>query len=67
MKIRFSEHIKPGHREGILSEIAEMGASSEQIDDDTFIITVNNLKFYSFVYVFLRNEQGVGNIELDET
>ena len=31
------------------------------------IITVNKLKFYSFVYEFLRNELGVGNIELDET
>lgn len=67
MKIRFSEHITHSHREGILSEIAEMGASAEQLDQDTFIISVSKLRLYSLLVDFLRKEQGVGNLELDES
>ena len=66
MKIRFSEHITQGHREGILSELAEMGASTEQVDDDTFIVAVTKVRLYSFICDFLRNEQGVGNLDFDE-
>ena len=67
MKIRFSEHITHRHREGILSEIAEMGASAEQLDEDTFIISASKLRLYSLLVDFLRKEQGVGNLELDES
>lgn len=67
MRIRFSEHITLGHREGILSELAGMGASSEQVDEDTFIISVPKVRSYPFVYDFLSNEQRVGNLELDES
>jgi hypothetical protein len=67
VKIRFSEHITVDHREGILSEIAEMGASTEQVDQDSFIITPPKLRTYSFVFDFLRQQQGIGNLELGES
>ena len=66
MKIRFSEHITQSHREGILSEIAEMGASAEQLDEDSYFITVRKSKSYLFASEFLRKEQDIGNLELDE-
>ena len=42
MKIRFSEHITLSHREGILNEIAEMGATPEQLDADAFLLRFPN-------------------------
>jgi hypothetical protein len=66
MKIRFSEHITSGHREGILEEIVEMGATPEQLDQDVYVIAVSKSTTYSFVFEFLRKEQQIGTLELDE-
>lgn|GEM_PF-3509829 len=65
MKIRFSEHISQGLREGILGEIEERGASAERLDQDVYSITVSKSTKFSFVVDFLRNEQQIGNLELD--
>lgn len=67
MKIRFSEHIPPSHREGILGEIEGMGATPQRLDEDEYFITFPKSTRYSFVVEFLRDEQRIGNLEFDES
>lgn len=66
MKIRFSEHIPQSHREGIIGEIAEI-MTAEQLDKDTYFIRIPEAKWYSAVVEFLRREERIGNLELDES
>lgn len=65
MRIRFADHITASHREGILAEIADM-VTAEQLDEDSYVITVVKEKWYLPVLQFLRDEEGIGNLELDE-
>jgi len=67
MKVRLSEHITQSHREGILSEIVGMGATAERIDEDWYFITAAKPAWYAFAAEFLRGEQRLGNLELDES
>ena len=66
MKIRFSKHITRSHREGSVGEIAEITAV-EQLDKDTYLIIIPKAKSSSTVVEFLRQEERIRNLELDES
>ncbi len=67
MKIRFAEHITESHREGILDEIAWMGASAERLDEDSYLITAARAAWYASAAELLRQEERAGRLELDES